>query len=361
MSSSLSIKILVTGATGFIGHALVEHLTGRPGFSVRGTVRRQVNDLPVGVESVHVAEVNPETDWRAAVIGINVIVHTAARVHVMQDTASDPLAAFRRVNVASTLNLARQAADAGVRRFVFISSIKVNGEETPLGRPYTAADAPVSAPGDPYAITKWEAEEGLRQLAAETGMEVVLIRPPLVYGPGVQANFLSMMRWLNTGIPLPLGSIDNKRSLVALDNLADLIVTCIDHPAAANQTFLVSDGEDLSTTELIRRVARALGRPARLIPVPTAVLMAGATLLGKRDVAARLCGSLQVDITKTRKVLGWTPPVTVDQGLRRTAEHYLQQQRGVFIIPDSPDTCSMKRVFDLLLAGLVGLLCLCLL
>lgn len=325
MSSSLSIKILVTGATGFIGHALLEHVTGRQEFSARGTVRRQVDDSPVGVESVHVVDVNAETDWRAAVTGMNVIVHTAARVHVMQDTASDPLAAFRRVNVAGTLNLARQAADAGVCRFVFISSIKVNGEGTPLGSPYTAAAVP--APVDPYGITKWEAEEGLRQLAVETGMEVVIIRPPLVYGPGVTANFLSMIRWLNTGIPLPLGAIDNKRSLVALDNLVDLIVTCIDHPAAANQIFLVSDDEDLSTTELIRRMARALGCPARLIPVPMTVLMAAATLLGKREVAARLCGSLQVDITKARKVLGWTPSVSVDEGLRRTAEHYLQQQR----------------------------------
>lgn len=322
MSAPRSLKILVTGATGFIGHALLAQVMGRPRLSARVTVRRQVNDLPVGVESVHVVDVNPETDWRAAVTGMDVIVHTAARVHVMQDTASDSLAAFRRVNVAGTLNLARQAADAGVRRFVFISSIKVNGKWTPLGRPYTAADVP--APGDPYGITKWEAEEGLRQLAAETGMEVVIIRPPLVYGPGVTANFLSMIRWLNTGIPLPFGAIDNKRSLVALDNLVDLIVTCIDHPAAANQTFLVSDGEDLSTPDLIRRMARALGCPARLISVPTTVLMAGATLLGRQELAAKLCGTLQVNIAKTRKVLGWTPPVSVDEGLRRTAEHYLQ-------------------------------------
>jgi UDP-glucose 4-epimerase len=235
----------------------------------------------------------------------------------MHDTAADPLTAFRAVNVEGTLNLARQAAAAGVKRFVFVSSVKVNGEATLPGQPFTADDAP--APLDAYGISKMEAEQALREIALQTGMEVVIIRPPLVYGPGVKANFAAMMRWLQRGVPLPLGAIHNQRSLVALDNLVDLIVTCLTHPAAANQTFLVSDGEDVSTTELLRRMGRAMGRPARLIPVPVSWLKLAAALVGKRDVAQRLCGSLQVDIEKTRRLLGWTPPLTLDQGLKKAA------------------------------------------
>ena len=254
--------------------------------------------------------------------GVQIVIHAAARVHVMSESSADPLAEFRKVNVDGTLNLARQAVAAGVRRFIFVSSIKVNGEGTEPGKPYKADDAP--APVDPYGISKLEAEHGLLALAAETGMEVVIIRPVLVYGPGVKANFRSMMNWLNKGIPLPLGSIRNKRSLVALDNLVDLIVTCIEHPAAANQVFLVSDGEDLSTTELLRRMGAALGKPARLLPLPGAWLNGAACLLGKGAIAQRLCGSLQVDIEKTRRLLGWTPPVTVDEALRKTARHFLE-------------------------------------
>jgi UDP-glucose 4-epimerase len=231
--------------------------------------------------------------------------------------AADPLEEFRRVNVQGTLNLARQAAAAGVRRFVFVSSIKVNGEATQLGQPFTADDAP--APLDAYGVSKMEAERGLREIARQTGMEVVIIRPPLVYGPGVKANFAAMMRWLKRGVPLPLGAIHNQRSLVSLDNLVDLLVTCITHPAAANQTFLVSDGADVSTTELLRRMGQALGRPARLMPVPVSWLKLAAAMVGKQDVAQRLCGSLQVDIEKTRRLLGWTPPLSLDQGLKRAA------------------------------------------
>ncbi len=238
----------------------------------------------------------------------------------MDDQAKDPLAEFRAVNVAGTLNLARQAVSAGVKRFVFISSIKVNGEGTASGKPYTADDTPM--PVDPYGISKLEAEQGLQALSQETGMEVVIIRPVLVYGPGVKANFRSMMSWLRKGIPLPLGATGNKRSLVAVDNLVDLIATCIDHPAAANQTFLVSDGEDLSTTQLLQRMGKALGRPARLLPVPASLLQAGAAMLGKRAIAQRLCGSLQVDIGKTRELLGWAPPVSVDDALRKTARAF---------------------------------------
>lgn len=238
----------------------------------------------------------------------------------MNDTADDPLVEFRKANVDGTLSLARQAAAAGVQRFIFISSIKVNGEGTELGYPYRADDTP--APQDPYGVSKMEAEQGLRALAAETGMEVVIIRPVLVYGPGVKANFRSMMSWLRKGIPLPLGATGNKRSLVAVDNLVDLIATCIDHPAAANQTFLVSDGEDLSTTQLLQRMGSALGRPARLLPVPASLLQAGAAMLGRRAIAQRLCGSLQVDICKTRERLAWAPPVSVDDALRKTARAF---------------------------------------
>ncbi|MNI54195.1 GDP-6-deoxy-D-mannose reductase [compost metagenome] len=243
----------------------------------------------------------------------------------MNDTESDPLEAFRKVNVEGTLSLARQAAALGVRRFVFISSIKVNGEGTPINQPYFADATP--APGDPYGISKMEAEQGLREIATASGMEVVIIRPVLVYGPGVRANFLNMMRWLDKGIPLPFGAIHNRRSLVALENLSDLIVTCIRHPAAANQTFLVSDGEDLSTTQLLTRMAQALGKPARLLPVPSVLLERGAQLLGKQALSQRLCGSLQVDISKTRELLGWTPPVSVDEALVSAANYYKERQR----------------------------------
>lgn len=277
-----------------------------------------------GVGMERVGDLGPDTDWLGALNGASVVVHAAARVHVMTDTADDPLIEFRRANVGGTLKLARQAASAGVNRFVFVSSIKVNGEQTPFGQRYTSNDAP--KPSDPYGISKCEAEDGLRRIATETGMEVVIIRPVLVYGPGVKGNFLSMMRWLHKGIPLPMGALNNLRSFVALDNLVDLIVTCLQHPAAANQTFLVSDGEDLSTTELLKRTAFAMGIEARLIPVPATVIQTGAWLLGKRKIAQRLCGSLQVDIGKTRELLGWTPLVTVDQALKKTAEYFLQNQ-----------------------------------
>jgi nucleoside-diphosphate-sugar epimerase len=242
----------------------------------------------------------------------------------MNDTEADPLAAFRQVNVEGTLNFARQAAEAGVRRFIFISSIKVNGEGTSAGQPYTADDVP--APTDPYGVSKQEAEQGLREVAQTTGMEVVIIRPVLVYGPGVKANFLNMMRWLDKGVPLPFGAIDNRRSLVSIDNLVDLIVTCIDHPAAANQTFLVNDGEDLSTTMLLSRMAHALGKPARLIPVPSWLLERGASMLGRKALSQRLCGSLQVSIEKTRTLLNWTPPVSVDDALAKTAQYFRMNQ-----------------------------------
>lgn len=316
--------ILLTGATGFVGGAVLESVS--KGFSVRVALRSlDAFFVPDGLE-VFKASLKPDQNWKNVLVGVLSVIHCAARVHVMKDQSSDPLTEFRQVNVEGTLNLARQAAAANVKRFVFISSIKVNGEVTAEGVCYKADDIP--APLDQYGVSKMEAEHGLRAIAAETGMEVVIIRPVLVYGPGVKANFLDMMRWLNKGVPLPFGAIHNRRSLVALDNLVDLIVTCIDHPAAANQTFLVSDGEELSTSELLRRMGVALGKPACLLPVSSSLLEVGAAMFGKKAFAQRLCGSLQVDISKTRELLGWSPPVSLDEALRHTAVHFLAQKRS---------------------------------
>ncbi|WP_020411331.1 UDP-glucose 4-epimerase family protein [Microbulbifer variabilis] len=318
------MRVLLTGATGFVGRGVAERVSTLIELDTVAALRKPVSDLPKSIGSLQIPGVEPNTDWRNELKGVNAIIHMAARVHVMNEISLQPLAEFRKVNVDGTLNLARQAATAGVRRFIFISSVKVNGEGTTEGVPYIADALPV--PVDPYGISKMEAEQGLRALAVETGMEVVIIRPTLVYGPGVKANFLNMMRWLHKGIPLPFGAIYNQRSLVALDNLVDLIVTCVCHPAAANQTFLVSDGEDLSTTGLLRRMGIALGKPARLLPVPGRLLEASAAVLGKRSLSQRLCGSLQVNIDKTRELLNWAPPVSVDQALHKTAKHFLEQQ-----------------------------------
>lgn len=304
-------RVLVTGVNGFVGSALLSRLLVGSDSFVRAAMRRAGFASLCGVDSVLVGDIDPDTNWLEAVSGIDTVIHLAARVHMMRDTSADPLAEFRKVNTEGTLNLARQAAAAGVRRFIFLSSVKVNGE-TGLFR-----ESDPENPQDAYAVSKFEAEQGLRAIAAGTGMEVTIIRPPLVYGPGVKANFQALVRAVQRGVPLPLGAIDNRRSLVAIDNLIDLIVTCIDHPSAANETFLVSDGEDLSTPELVRRLARAMGRPARLIPVPPGLLIAGARLAGRRAAAERLISSLQVDITKAARLLNWHPPVTVDEGLAR--------------------------------------------
>lgn len=314
--------ILVTGVNGFVGRSLCLQLTQR-GFSVRGALRccsSEELDLP---DKIVIGDIGSDTRWEEALRGVDCVIHLAARVHVMSDAAADPLAAFRQVNRDGTVCLAEQAALSGVRRFIYLSSIKVNGEET-KGSPYTAAD--LCRPADPYAVSKCEAEQALWELSRNTGMEVVIVRPPLVYGPGVKANFYKMMRVLARGIPLPLGAINNKRSLVAMDNLVDLVITCVRHHAAANQVFLAGDGEDLSTTELLRRLGAALGRPARLLPVPQRVLEFALKMAGKGDMAQRLCGSLQVDISKAKDVLGWCPPVRVDKGVWRAAEWYLREK-----------------------------------
>ncbi len=302
-----------------MGGALVRRLAAdRACKGVVAAVRRSSDLRSEGAPQVQVGDLLPTTDWSLALQGIDAVVHCAARVHVMQDDATNPLKAYREVNVNGTLNLGRQAALAGVGRFVFVSSIKVNGEASQPGQPFSADDKP--APLNPYGVSKLEAEMGLREIEAQTGMEVVIVRPPLVYGPGVKANFESMMRWVARGVPLPLGGIHNARSMVALDNLVDFLVVCLKHPAAAGRTFLVSDGQDVSTTELLRRIAKAMGNKALLLPVPAWALEWGASMLGKRDIAQRLCGSLQVDMKNTRHLLGWNPPLTLDQGLKKVVE-----------------------------------------
>lgn len=304
--------ILVTGANGFVGKALVKRLLA-DGVGVRACVRRAAADAAQGPEPVVTADLSPNTDWQDALSGVDVVVHVAARVHVMRETADDALAAYRRVNVDGTMNLVRQAAAAGVRRFVFISSVKVNGESTAHGKPFREDDVP--APQDAYGISKMEAEAGLRSAAG--AMEWVIIRPPLVYGPGVKANFAALANAVRRGWPLPLGAIRNQRSMVALENLVDLIALCVASPLAANSVFMVSDGEDLSTPDLVRGLARASGVAARLLPVPVWMLHGLAGVLGKGAAIGRLAGNLQVDISQTRKQLDWTPPVPVADGLRR--------------------------------------------
>ena len=303
----MSHRILVTGASGFIGQALTAKLA-KANWAVNVAVRRsgKPSEFVVG-------NIDAQTKWAGALQGCRTVVHLAARVHVMRDEAVDPLAEFRKVNVEGTLNLARQAAEAGVRRFIFLSTIKVNGESSKPGRPFLPDDVP--APEDAYGISKLEAERGLQQLCAESGMELVVIRPPLVYGPGVGGNFRAMVHWVRRGIPLPLGAIDNRRSLVALDNLVDLIEVCLTHPAAANQVFLAADGEEVSTTELLLRIAHAWGGKARLLPVPPTWLRCGAAMLGKAGAADRLLGSLEVDSTKARDLLDWRPVVSMSEQL----------------------------------------------
>ncbi len=299
------MKVLVTGASGFVGRAMVSRLQRDPAWTVRAASRQPA---PPGVDSVTIERIDGETDWTRAVSGVDAIVHLANRAHVVRDNASGALADYRRVNVDGSVRLARHAAAAGIRRFVFVSSVKVNGEQGS----FRETDPP--APRDAYAISKLEAE---RALLAVSGIDVVIVRPPLVYGPGAKANFAALVRAVSRGVPLSVGGIKNRRSLVALDNLVDFLCACLNGPAAPGQVFFVSDGHDLSTPEIARHIAAALGRPARLVPVPSALLMLGAALLGRRDAAARLLGSLQVDTSKARERLGWSPPVSVPDGFRR--------------------------------------------
>jgi nucleoside-diphosphate-sugar epimerase len=318
------MKTLITGGSGFVGRALYWHLAEQQHqvlIHVRDSSSLSFSEHINQYQRVVEGDLNRIFGKNASSEGVETLVHCAARVHQVSETAEDPLAAYRAVNMEATLQLANSAATAGVKRFVFLSSVKVNGELTVPGQPFRADQA---NPQDPYGISKWEAELGLREIAARTGMEVVIIRPPLVYGPGVKANFLTMMQWLKRGIPLPFGAIKNQRSLVALPNLVDFITLCLTHPKAANQTFLISDQHDVSTTELLCGLGDALERPARLIPISQSLLEFALEAIGKVDVAQRLCGDLTVDSSPATELLGWKPPFSVQQGLKLTADHFLE-------------------------------------
>lgn len=321
------MKILLTGATGFIGQKLVRYLLEHTDATLQLAVRKQcdigisdaLNIQRVGV--ITVGDISLEANWNSALTDCEVVIHAAGRVHVINEEAPDSLHAFREVNVEGTLKLARQAIEAGVRRFIFLSSIKVNGEYTQSGIPFGPDDEVM--PEHPYSISKYEAEKGLMDLAEKSQMEVVIIRPPLVYGPGVKGNFLYMIHWLQKKTPLPLGALkNNRRSFVSVDNLVDFIATCVNHPKAANQIFLVSDDDDLSTTLLLRKIRRLLGNPIPLLPVPSWLLNSAAGMIKKRSEMMRLSGSLQVDISKSQKLLNWEPIESVDNALYRTIQDY---------------------------------------
>ncbi|MFS1464424.1 NAD-dependent dehydratase [Vibrio lentus] len=312
------MKILVTGSTGFVGSRVVE-LARERDWAVIPVVRKQIEPL---TNSLVIPSIDASTDWSGAFEGVDCVVHCAARVHQMNESEQDALTAYRETNTFGTLNLAKQAADAGVKRFVFVSSIKVNGEFSEPGSPFQPNLNNI--PQDPYGLSKHEAEVELAKLSKETGLEVVIIRPPLVYGPGVKANFLSMMRLIDNGIPLPFGAIKNQRSLVYLDNLSDLILTCCEHPLALGHTFLVSDDHDMSTTQLMRTIALSMGKSPRLIPIPMSWIQLAASALKKKHVAQRVCGNLRVDIGLTKEILGWKPPVSFEQGIKRTVEAYFK-------------------------------------
>jgi nucleoside-diphosphate-sugar epimerase len=311
----------VTGATGFVGAALC-HKLHESGASVKAAYRQSGGSphFSWGVTPVPIGPIGPECKLSEVLQGVDTVLHLAARAHVMREIATDPIAEFRAVNTIGTETLARQAADVGVRRFVYLSSIKVNGENTAVDTSFTEADP--HRPRDPYGISKSEAELALHRVARETGMEIVIVRPPLVYGPGVKGNFLTMLRALRRGIPMPFGAVANRRSLVYLENLADALVLCATHPAATGETYLVSDGEDISTPELLRKLCEPLGIPLWLLPVPASVLRIGGTILGKSGAIERLLGSFIVDSGKIRRELGWTPPFTLTEGLQKTAEWF---------------------------------------
>lgn len=315
-------KILITGASGFIGQALCSTLL-KHGYAVNASVR-DADSMPASLklDVIAVGGQGAQTDWSTALAGVNCVIHCAARTNVMQETEADALAAYREANVFTTKQLAEQAAELGVQRLVFLSSIKVNGEQTKLGAPFLFSDAP--APEGPYGVSKWEAEQALWVVSAKMGLEVVVVRLPLVYGPWVKGNMLRLLSWVTRGIPLPLKAVRNQRSLMGLANVADLLMHCAQHPAAAGQTFLASDGHDLSTPQLLRLIAKGVNRPLSLLPVPTMILKAGGLMLGKHEEINRLVSSLQVDSGYTEAKLGWNPPFSVDDGLLEMAKWYAE-------------------------------------
>lgn len=316
--------ILVTGANGFVGNALCQALA-REGHRVRGAVRnaaRSSSSDAAVAELIAVGDIGPATDWHAAMADVDRVVHLAARTHVPRDTGVEALAQYRHVNVEATRRLAQTAARCGVKRFVFVSSVKVNGESTGV-QPFTESDAP--RPEDAYGISKWEAEQAIWQIAAQSGLEAVVLRPPLAYGPGVKGNFLHLLQAVARGWPLPLGSIRNRRSLVFVANLVDAIITAASSPAAAGNAYLVSDGEDVSTPDLVRALAKALAVPARLYPCPMALLKFGAVMVGRTAAVSRLTGSLQIDSSKIRRELDWKQHHSLAAGLARMAQWYHAQ------------------------------------
>lgn len=319
-------KIFVTGATGFVGRKLCHSLLER-GCSVAGTVRSQekISELSSQMECHLIDDIGPYTDWAGVLDHVDTIIYLAARVHVMQETSADPLNEYRGVNSAGAERLAYMASKAGVRRIIYLSTIKVNGERT-TDHPFTEED--VVNPDDPYARSKWEAEQILHRISRETGIEVVIIRPPLIYGDGVAGNFLRLLNWVNKDVPLPLSLVNNRRSLIYAGNLVDVIAACMTHPNAAGETFVVSDGEDISTPNLIRMIANAMNKRARLIPLPVMLLKAAGALTGKVPEIERLTGSLCIDSSKIRKVLGWKPPYTMEEGIRETVKWYKNSTRS---------------------------------
>ncbi|WP_448203393.1 UDP-glucose 4-epimerase family protein [Azospirillum sp. sgz302134] len=312
------MRVLVTGATGFVARTVIPLLIER-GHTVRAVVRNPDAGVPGVDDVVAVGEIGPTTNWGTALEGMDAVIHLAARVHVMRDKATDPLAAFRRVNTAGTRVLAEAAAVAGVKRLVYLSSVKALADECP---PEPLSEETIPDPHSPYGISKLEAERALAEISARTGLEVVVIRPPLVYGPGVGGNFLRLMQAVNLGIPLPFGAVDNRRSLIFVGNLANAILECLIHPQAAGGRFLVHDGRPMSTAELIRAIADALGKPARLLPVPPSLLALGARLTRRQAVLDRIAGSLVVDDGAIRRALNWRPPYYPAYGLRLTAEWF---------------------------------------
>lgn len=309
-------RVLVTGATGFVGRALCPVLA-EAGFRVTAAARDAAARVPSADRIVAVPDIGPDTDWTEALKDANAVVHLAARVHRMSEGKSEALAENRRINTEGTRRLAEAAAEAGAKRFVFLSSVKVNGESTDGRAPFAETDVP--APQDSYAISKWEAEQALARIAATGALQPTILRPPLVYGPGVRANFLALLKVCRAAPPLPFGSVANRRSLLFVGNLADAVRRCLTRPEAAGKTYMVSDGEDVSTPELIRRLARAMHRPARLVPVPPSLLRFLAGLAGKGETVARLLDTLAVDGRKIRQDIGWSPPFTLGEGLARTA------------------------------------------
>lgn len=319
----MNSRILVTGASGFVGRALCVELERR-GYAVRAAVRDLSRATGLTGEIVAVGDIEADPDWSSALAGVDTVVHLAARVHVMRELATEPLSAFRALNVMATERLARAAAACGVKRFVYVSSIKVNGEAT-TDKPFSSNDVPY--PQDSYAVSKWEAEQVLWRVEKETGLEVAVMRPPLVYGPGVGGNFLRLLKLVERGVPLPLASIDNRRSMIYVGNLADALIACATHPAAAGNTYLVGDGEDVSTPRLIGEMARLMGRSARLWPFPPILLHSAAQLIGKAAEVERLTGFLQVDSSRIRNDLAWIPPFTLDQGLAETVRWFVSKGR----------------------------------